>query len=778
MPRLLTLCLLPLISSLFLVSPSASQIPIDGLVAYYPFNGNAHDESGNGNDGGVLGASLTFDRFGNPDHAYSFDGVDDLISIPNSSSLQSIDSEITLAAWVYVNGWYTNWAGLASKSNSIERAQYGVAFQPEGRIDVDLVGTKITLLTGFQFELSTWYFLAMRWDGEDVQVFVNESIVGASTYAPPPLANQMPFEIGRHTPVNTEYMNGLIDDIRLYDRALSDAEVQELYNGIPGSDPLAPYGVSYGSTGSPEPIYPGYLVTIDPLTGDATLVGPTGIVGNSGPSVPAIAIRSTGEIYAVSASTNAGLYTVNASTGAGTFVANTGISLPNAMAFDGYDQLYVTDGSSNLYTMDENTGSTTLIGPLGFNVRGIAFDPTDGTMYGSSGTDGIYSIDPTTALATFIGNTGLGGSTPDIHFDLDGNLYGTKIGGGTIYNYASISKQTGAGTVIGSTGFTAVIGLSARQVRSDVVPVTLEIEIDPEDQTVPPEGATFPYSMTFTNNTPRTQTVDYWTKLVRPIGNPFDPFDGPTGLILDPFETMLIDTNEVTVPPNAVPGDYLLIGYVGDYQADTLDSDTTGFTKLDDSIPCEEIAQFKARCRPGGLIQAKAIFTDFTHVGEIVEISVDQFPYEVTVGINGQATFSQTGFNPGVHTVELTDPAGCFPATQVTCGAGLAEEGGAQWEEDLEIPTVTALLGNYPNPFNPSTTFRYGLSEPGQVSLRVYNMLGQLVRTIVDEQQLEGYHEAVWNGRNEVGGTVASGIYIYRMTTGSIVETKRMLLVK
>ena len=88
------------------------------------------------------------------------------------------------------------------------------------------------------------------------------------------------------------------------------------------------------------------------------------------------------------------------------------------------------------------------------------------------------------------------------------------------------------------------------------------------------------------------------------------------------------------------------------------------------------------------------------------------------------------------------------------------------------------MLGNYPNPFNPSTTFRYGLSEPGQVSLKVYNMLGQLVRTIVDEQQVEGYHEAVWDGRNEIGATVASGIYIYRMAAGNIVETRRMLLVK
>ena len=100
------------------------------------------------------------------------------------------------------------------------------------------------------------------------------------------------------------------------------------------------------------------------------------------------------------------------------------------------------------------------------------------------------------------------------------------------------------------------------------------------------------------------------------------------------------------------------------------------------------------------------------------------------------------------------------------------------WDETWEVPTTTALLGNYPNPFNPSTTFRYTLSEPNQVSLNVYSMLGQLVKTIVNEQQAEGQYEATWDGRNETGSTVSSGIYIYRMTAGSFVETKRMLFLK
>ena len=71
----------------FITLPQALADLNDGLVAYYPFNGNANDESGNGNDGTVIGATLTADRSGNPDSAYSFNGVNDYINVPHSSSL-------------------------------------------------------------------------------------------------------------------------------------------------------------------------------------------------------------------------------------------------------------------------------------------------------------------------------------------------------------------------------------------------------------------------------------------------------------------------------------------------------------------------------------------------------------------------------------------------------------------------------------------------------------------------------------------------------------------
>ena len=80
-----------------------SYVPSNGLVGYWPFSGNANDASSNGNNGTVNGASLTTDRNGNANSAYSYDGVNDYIQVPHSSSI-SITGDITMSAWVKTNG--------------------------------------------------------------------------------------------------------------------------------------------------------------------------------------------------------------------------------------------------------------------------------------------------------------------------------------------------------------------------------------------------------------------------------------------------------------------------------------------------------------------------------------------------------------------------------------------------------------------------------------------------------------------------------------------------
>ena len=93
--------------------------------------------------------------------------------------------------------------------------------------------------------------------------------------------------------------------------------------------------------------------------------------------------------------------------------------------------------------------------------------------------------------------------------------------------------------------------------------------------------------------------------------------------------------------------------------------------------------------------------------------------------------------------------------------------------ESDEIPLTFELDQNYPNPFNPATTIEYSLPQASEVTLTVYNVLGQQVALLVDQQQAAGRYNVRFNASN-----LASGMYLYRLSTGDFVQTKSMLFIK
>jgi len=94
------------------------------------------------------------------------------------------------------------------------------------------------------------------------------------------------------------------------------------------------------------------------------------------------------------------------------------------------------------------------------------------------------------------------------------------------------------------------------------------------------------------------------------------------------------------------------------------------------------------------------------------------------------------------------------------------------------LPKEFALSQNYPNPFNPTTVINYQLPKLSSVSIKIYNMLGQEVRTLVNEQRPAGSYNITWDGRNNFGEQVSSGAYIYRIVAGSFITAKKMILLK
>lgn len=100
-------------------------------------------------------------------------------------------------------------------------------------------------------------------------------------------------------------------------------------------------------------------------------------------------------------------------------------------------------------------------------------------------------------------------------------------------------------------------------------------------------------------------------------------------------------------------------------------------------------------------------------------------------------------------------------------------------DSDNNIDTINSLtINNYPNPFNPETTISFNNPQTGKVSLSIYNIKGQLVKSLFDDEAIAGPHSVVWNGKDNRGKSVASGIYFAKIKTGARTQTKKMLLMK
>ncbi|MFC1618924.1 FG-GAP-like repeat-containing protein [Candidatus Neomarinimicrobiota bacterium] len=217
--------------------------PDTDLVAYFPFNGNANDETGNGNDGTVAGAILAVDRFSNADHAYSFDGVDDVITglfVPGSG----MDTAITTTAWFYqpAEAGHPGAGIVGVGATGNQQHFYQRLFADYGDSNWDGADGQNRLFIGADDGIND------RWWGSDSVITTNEWHFATTTYSSASrevriyidgtpdriinlsddlsLTNYLFIGCDGH---NDNYFEGRIDDIRIYNRALVDAEIQALY---------------------------------------------------------------------------------------------------------------------------------------------------------------------------------------------------------------------------------------------------------------------------------------------------------------------------------------------------------------------------------------------------------------------------------------------------------------------------------------------------------------------------------------------------------------------
>ena len=88
------------------------------------------------------------------------------------------------------------------------------------------------------------------------------------------------------------------------------------------------------------------------------------------------------------------------------------------------------------------------------------------------------------------------------------------------------------------------------------------------------------------------------------------------------------------------------------------------------------------------------------------------------------------------------------------------------------------IYNNYPNPFNPITTIRYDLLEANNVTISIHDIMGKVVKKLINTNQTSGYKTVEWNGTNDIGEIVSAGMYFYSIKTSTFIQTKKMILLK
>jgi polyhydroxybutyrate depolymerase len=204
--------------------------------------------------------------------------------------------------------------------------------------------------------------------------------------------------------------------------------------------------------------------------------------------------------------------------------------------------------------------------------------------------------------------------------------------------------------------------------------------------------------------------------------------------------------------PEPNPGDQfrvkLLIKNMG--LTDTIPNVKARFVSLDTSVNVLTNLRGYDDIPPDGKMESDNYY--------IMEISENcppntKIPFELEISSNNHFFWRDTFF------IEIVNPTVDINSKEIT-------------------PKQFGLSQNYPNPFNPTTTITYELSKTTYVVLKIYDILGNEVRTLLNKQELSGYHSAVWDGKNDFGNKVSSGLFLYRLQAGDFVQTKKMMLLK
>ncbi|MFZ2863482.1 MAG: LamG-like jellyroll fold domain-containing protein [Ignavibacteriaceae bacterium] len=650
MKTFLTIIILIIVSSFGIAQSSLDS----GLVAYYPFNGNANDESGRGNNGTVNGASLTQDRFGINNRAYQFDGINDYISIADNPNLFSDELTISWwykltetpgAAWVVI-GWvdgghrYQQFfsGGQLSYFNGYNLTAPGLYFNPIYNLNYLNVWKHIVVT--YQKTSATTSTTSIYVDGELKQT---DNHTLAMDYA-----SGIEFKIGKN--VNGNFFKGALDDFRIFSRVLNQNEIVELYN-----DTTTFFGDN--------------LIASFPFSGNAD---DESFLQNNGTAINAVL---TTDRYG---------------------------NPDNAYSFNGTDSRiqipqnsFYSFGYGN-FTMSAwiniNSISTARVVSAGFdqndNIWGLGFGTH--TVWGN-GIRINYFVFSDNNFRDFTSNEINDYSTGEWTFiaasktndQIKFYQNGLEVGSAAI-NYPSNSNS--------------YMSIGCRQYGSNNLNEFLNGKID--------EVKIFNTGLT---------DQQIWNMYKSTTTAPNLIFPGDDSTLVNPSPAIVLDWDS-TITAN----EYRLL----------IANDSLFNIIVYDTI----------------LTISSFTFDDWS------AINFENINWKVrTINNGGIGPWSETyHFN-----IILTDV-----------------------EDETQLPTEFALLQNYPNPFNPSTNIQYAIANRQFVQLKVYDVLGNEIATLVNEEKSSGTYEIEFSVGASQRLALTSGVYFYQLKAGNFLETKKMVFLK
>lgn len=657
------------------------QDPDQTLVAYYPFNGNANDESGNGFGGDTTGHApqLVPDRFGNENSAYWFDGLDDYIDL--GDHFDTIN-HLTIALWVNFDslcfgeqdcGIIQKWVAGDWSQKSFSLAKEGDGSAPtysdevisryfSGEID-EFVEARTNVLVEDQ-----WYFLTTTFTDSMVEMYVDGILVDMVESTLVINDTNTPVYVGNNYSGSNPF-HGRIDDIRIYSRALSPDEILALYNPSQVQVSLPSMTASVGDT----VVVPLQVNLPVNQTFDSAELQFTGY--QSG--LQYLDIDLTGSILE---------------------------GLDWSIAENETDTLLFT-----AYAGSQEISGSGVLCNLRFVVTGVlcATVPIEishavfNTMIIENITNGSIHIQPV-----------------PVYGDVDGNgviqahdaalILKHTVGVDTLYCQEVVNADVDTNGVLSALDASNVLRYVVQLIDSLPVSGTSPDLLAQGSISLDDQGAV------------AGGTLDFPVYLNN--GSNILSFQGE----------LSFDASKLSPADN-------FITWSGEMDNFSVETDLqNGHLKF-----------AAAGANPDGQNAVIAMLHfnvsgDFS-LNESTTISIDN------IKLNENIEYSDIS-------------AQVMSVTSVNNQPGLPQE--------------YSLSPNYPNPFNPSTTIKYGLPEAAQVRLTIYDIRGAEVIDLVNQSQSPGWYESTWNGRDANGNLVGTGIYLVRIQVGKFTQTRKIVFLK